>query len=173
MRGRSYFKHGPWFEWRLPGYGADPVTRETGPELFMDEHNIPFKHSRYNVRDELAVDSSYTVVQGTRPYFFKFLNKFSKLDPKDPYDAETIRLSENLKYHKFHDEEYPTDMNQMKQIFNTYLENYEKSVKSKETFSISTKKLYGRQIQSYEPVFLRYYNRAVSLGIFLIIFNFE
>lgn len=56
VHGRVYFKHGPWYEWRLPALGAEPINRETAPELFNPDYNTPFKFSPYNTRDILRPD---------------------------------------------------------------------------------------------------------------------
>lgn len=67
VHGRVYFKHGPWFEWRLPGLGAIPINRETAPELYHPDYNTPFKLSPYNVRDKRVPDGHFATYAYEKP----------------------------------------------------------------------------------------------------------
>jgi len=68
VHGRVWFKHGPWHEWRLPGLGADPVNRESAPELFHPDYNTPFKFSPYNVRDAHLPECEHEIIVTALPY---------------------------------------------------------------------------------------------------------
>lgn len=67
MHGRTYFKHGPWFEWRLPGLGSSPLNRQETPDFFRPDYNVPFKSSIYNVRDKLEHDAEVRIFSHELP----------------------------------------------------------------------------------------------------------
>ncbi len=174
LRGRSYFKHGPWFEWRLPGLGAEPVNRESAPEIYMPEHNVPFKESNYNVRDELARDLGYTTVLSKRPYSFSIFFPrnchattlfIRKLDPKNPYHAETLRITQGLKSHIFANEVIPED----KELAAEFIQNWLRERLAPEVLAELPINSVNHPIRFqliYEPHFMVHYNRAVAIGIF-------
>ena len=67
VHGRVYIKHNAWFDYRLPGFGAEPVNSNTAPELYASDYNTPFKGGQYDNHDHFAQDIKTVGLGPTRP----------------------------------------------------------------------------------------------------------